>query len=168
MSLLHLSLLFLLFYPSSYQRLDDFPNNAFIDFDFDGWINVYHSLEDGNPFLSIRNEMSIHEDIILIELIKSEDNKFFVNITNGHDNVFIQNVYIDKAHIRVLAQYGVAHLYSLPDYSSAVTTTITEASGYRYSVTDCKDEWLKVSFSNETGVCVEGWMPPEYQLANPY
>ena len=144
------------------------PNNAFIDYDYDGWIDVYHSLEDVSPFLRIRNEMSISEDIILIELLRREDDKFLVNITNGHDNVFIQNVYIDKTHIRVLAQYGVVHLYSLPDYSSAVTTTITEASSYRFYVTDCKGEWLKVSFPNDTGVCIEGWMPPEYQLANPY
>lgn len=171
-------------------QINTFTPNAFIDYDYYGWVNVYNAADDTIPQVCVRNNEKT-EDLLLLELKERKGKRFLVNITDAEGRYVFQHVYIDNQHISILLQYGEARLYSKPCYTqsevlvtivdeglSSVTRsqspsserllTIIDAKQYKVSVSDIKGDWLKVGFTDKDGALWEGWLPPVYQLANPY
>lgn len=59
------------------------------------------------------------------------------------------------------------HLYSRPNSSSSISSTVPDWIPQLYVVNACSGEWVHVSI-NYKGHNLEGWLSPDKQCANPY
>lgn len=146
---------------------------AFIDYDYDGWVDVFFDSSDTKPYLKIRNDSSNREDIFLVEIIGKRGERFEVNLKNNYGTVLISHSFIPKLHIRVLVRGDSSEddsttLYAEPSASCNDIRVIQCVGQKRFAVVDFRDNWLLVSFDEDGEGVLSGWIPLINSNANPY
>lgn len=142
-----------------------------IDYDYDGFIDLYNNSETSFVFAKIRNNV-IEDECVGIEILEDCGSRFRVNmhLRDVGLSFRMEDVYIYKEHLITLARpidYPMP-LYSQPSLSSKIVASIENAYGYKYDVLDCFDDWLKVTFVDDENHRHTGWMAKKFQCSNVY
>ena len=155
----------------SAQNKPRFQCEVALDYEFDGYIDIFDDVNSSFVFARIRNN-NLQDECIGVEILESLDSRFKVNLhLKGTGLPFrMENVYIKKEHLITLARaidYPMP-LYSHPSLSSKIVTSIENSYGYKYDVLDCYNDWLKVTFVDNKNQRHTGWMAKKYQCPNVY
>jgi hypothetical protein len=125
---------------------------------------VYADNSKNSKVLYELNNDTIKENYFVI--IIYEINKKWAKISAYSPNREIkQKGWIQLTNLGILtSDYPI--LYNEPDKISSQTNI--KNYDYNYlNILDCKNNWLKVKYSNKSGIYI-GWLPPDNQCANPY
>ena len=165
--------LFVLLAPAAFaqQTVSPCKSQVVLDYQYEGYIDVFYSVEDDFSFAKIRNN-PFDDTCVEVEITGRTEKMFQVNmrVCLGEYPFRMTDVFIKKENLIILSRL-LNHpmpLYASPSESGAVNLSVNYSHGYVYRVIDCWGEWLKVSFLDDTGKEHEGWMAPRFQCSNVY
>jgi len=125
--------------------------------------------------LSNKNEIKIHllndtikEEYYIINIYSQEGKMFKISGAAPHDTVN-KNGWIESKYIGIYPSiFDEIKLYSKPDTSSKVMSTIIKPEYYPFNVVKCFGKWLYVQYVDTDKKTKEGWLSPDNQCSNPY
>lgn len=112
---------------------------------------------------------TLKEDYFTVIIKQQSDSFFFVSASTVQDTLERQG-WIEMRHLGIYPNnYSEpVILYSLPNRSSKIKSTIIKPEYYPFGILNCKGKWLYVRYLDADKKLKEGWLEPGMQCANPY
>jgi hypothetical protein len=111
---------------------------------------------------------TIKEEYYNINIYTQIEQMFKVSGSTPHDTVN-RNGWIETKYIGIYPSiFDEIKLYTKPDTTSKVMSTIIKPEYYPFSVIKCHGKWLYVKYLDTDKKTKEGWLSPDNQCSNPY
>ena len=112
------------------------------------------------------------EDFLILTIRKDSLDYFYVDISysireNTNTRGWIKKTNAIGIYARNYSLGEKLNLYSRPNLTSKIISTIPEWTNQLYVITKCSQEWAYVKIKYK-GQLKEGWLQPDEQCDNPY
>ncbi|MBK7689723.1 MAG: hypothetical protein IPJ31_00895 [Bacteroidetes bacterium] len=144
--------------------------NALVDVEFKGEIVVFD--KPAGRILKKNKHNLKEEDFVILTIEKEKSNYFYADISHAitqdqHSKGWIRKTNAIGIYLKNYSQGDQQILYTSPNLSSKINSTITEWTNQLFTITKCKKKWAYVKIKYK-GHLKEGWLQPDKQCANPY
>ncbi len=124
---------------------------------------------------SNRNEIKIYllndtvkEEYYNLNIYSQVGQVFKVSGFTPHDTVYKKG-WIESKYTGIYPSiFDEIKLYTKPDTTSKVMSTIIKPEYYPFNVIKCHGKWLYVKYLDTDKGTKEGWLSPDNQCSNPY
>jgi hypothetical protein len=141
---------------------------VFLDIEFSGEVQVFDK-PNGKVVKTLKNNID-EEDFIMFDLLKKNDNMFYiVAYSSLGENVIIKGWIYKNNRLGIFSStYNRDFiLYKEPNNRKKIVAIDKEYNPDMYEVIDFEGRWLKIKAKINSEI-YKGWIPPEMQCSNVY